>query len=470
MVSLLQKQLGMMATFGATTIATAIAGAQQASPPNAQQSPTEAATQAQPAAEQANASGQAATTPQPSTVPAATAPAPSSNTASAPEATASSPTPLNAQAPATNAAPPKAAAETRPIFGPGGLVQVGAILQGWLDTTWNSDVAAGASRHTSLTFRIRRAEIKVYGDIVPNIASYVVSFDPASTYKFSTTNYTVASPAGATPATQTVTTSTPPGNTAALKLFWVSLQSPFVDAAIGQFKYPISYEGQSSSAELAFPERAFSTRYFGDTYDMGFRLEKKLEWFKYQAFLLNGSGQNQLDKNLQKDLAVRLEFTPVEGITFGPAGITSLGQRTTQTTTKDTVEFFGRLNKAGFLVQGELLWGKTGSTAPGNERTKAAGRYAVLGYTIANTIQPVIRYGYLNTDKTVTLGQSSSYALYAPFNLVTDEVRSYEIGLNYFVKGNNFKLQAAYGYYDFDKVPGGQLPLQEFTFVGQAAF
>jgi hypothetical protein len=49
---------------------------------------------------------------------------------------------------------------------------------------------------------------------------------------------------------------------------------------------------------------------------------------------------------------------------------------------------------------------------------------------------------------------------------VTDEVRSYEIGLNYFVQGNNLKLQAAYGYYDFDNIPA----LQRFTFCGQAAF
>jgi hypothetical protein len=341
-------------------------------------------------------------------------------------------------------------------------LQVGALLQGWFDTKWNSQIQENTSRGTQSTFRIRRAELKLSGNLLGDSASFMVSFDPAATYKYGTNKYTVTDNKGVT---QTITTSTPPGNTAALKLFWVSLNSRYVDAAIGQFKYPMSYEGQSSSAELLFPERAYSSRYFGDTYDMGFRLEKKLDWFKYQVFLLNGSGQNQVDTNIQKDLSVRVELTPIPGMTLGAAGLTSLSRRTEQATTKDTGEFFGRLNTAGFLVQGELIWGKVGSTASGVERTKAAGRYATVGYTIAGKLQPVIRYGYLNTDKTVTLGNASTYALYAPFGVATDEVRSYEVGLNYYLQSNSLKLQAAYGYFDFDNVPA----LQEFTLSAQVA-
>ncbi len=392
--------------------------------------------------------------------------------AAAPQPTLAAVTPVELTPPLTDSkeAPPPAL-PTKLALGKDGWLQVGALLQGWFDSQWNSELPPNAPRSTKTTFRIRRAELKLSGDIVKDVASFLVTFDPASTYKFGTTGYTVTNgqvtAAGAsTPAAQTITTSSPPGNTTSLKLFWVTLKSPYVEASIGQFKYPISYEGQSSSAELAFPERAFSSRYFGDTYDMGIRLEKKLDWFKYQVFLLNGAGQNQLDANLQKDLAARLEFTPIDGITVGTAGITSLGQRTKQNTTKDTVELFGRLTKEGFLVQGELLWGETGHTGTGVERTKAAGRYATVGYTIAGKIQPVVRYGYLNTDKTTTVGDKTSFALNSPFNVATDEVRSYEIGLNYFVQGNNYKLQAAYGFYDFDNIPA----LQEFTFVGQAAF
>jgi hypothetical protein len=364
---------------------------------------------------------------------------------------------------------PAAAPPSKPIFptkfaiGKEGWLQVGALLQGWFDTQWRSELQPPTTyRSTTATFRMRRAEIKLAGEIVPDVASFLVSFDPASPYKYAQTTYNVTNGT----ATQTIATYTPPGNTSALKLFWVTLKSPYVEASIGQFKYPISYEGQSSSAELLFPERAYSSRYFGDTYDMGIRLEKKFDWFKYQVFLINGSGQNQLDTNLQKDLAVRLEFTPFDGLVIGGSGLTSLGQRTTRDTTKDRIEFFGRLNTGGLLLQGELLWGETGATATGLERTKAAGRYATVGYTFAGKLQPVIRYGYLNTDKTVTLGVNSTYALYSPFGVATDEVRSYEVGLNYFLQGNEWKLQAAYGFFDFDNIPA----IQEFTLSGQVAF
>ena len=351
---------------------------------------------------------------------------------------------------------------TKLAIGKDSWVQVGALLQGWFDTNWKSQIPDNTSRGTKSTFRIRRAELKLSGNLLGDLASFMVSFDPAVPYKYSSNTYTVTDTNGVK---QTITTSTPPGNTTSLKLFWVSLNSRYVDAAIGQFKYPMSYEGQSSSAELLFPERAYSSRYFGDTYDMGFRLEKKLDWFKYQVFLLNGSGQNQVDTNIQKDLSIRAELTPIPALTFGVAGLTSLTRRTQQATTKDTGEFFGRLNTAGFLLQGELLWGETGATKSGLERTKAAGRYATIGYTIAGKLQPVFRYGYLNTDKTVTLNNASTYALYAPFGVATDEVRSYEVGLNYYLQSNLLKLQAAYGYFDFDNVPA----LQEFTLSAQVA-
>jgi hypothetical protein len=357
-------------------------------------------------------------------------------------------------------APPPTIFQSKLAIGKEGWLQVGAVLQGWYDLQWNSGIGP---RNTKSTFRVRRAEIKLAGDIVHDVASFLVSFDPSSTLKFSQSTATVSG--------TTINTYSPPANTGILKLFWVTLKSPYLEASIGQFKHPISYEGQTSSAELLFAERAYSSRYFGDIYDMGLRLEKKFDTFKYQVFLLNGPGQNQIDTNKQKDLVVRLEATPITGLVLTTAGLTSIGQRSAQPTTKDRVEVAGKLDKFGLLVQGELLWGISGATgndAQGRalERTKAAGRYAAVGYTFAKKLQPIVRLGYLNTDKTVTRGVASSYALYTPFGVATDEVRSYEAGLNYYLQGNELKLQACYGYYDFDDIPA----LQEFTVVAQASF
>ena len=360
---------------------------------------------------------------------------------------------------------PAPALPSKLAIGKEGWLQVGALLQGWSDLQWNS---GGGPRNAKFTFRMRRAEIKLSGDIIKDTASFLVAFDPAIALKFTKSDTTVRNSADT--GTTTVSSYAPPGNTGILKNFWVSLKSAYLEASIGQFKHPISYEGQQSSAELLFAERAYSSRYFGDTYDMGVRLEKKFDAFRYQVFLLNGSGQNQLDTNRQKDLAVRLEATPVKGLMFGAAGLTSIGQRSSRTdalnTTKDRVEVVGKLDMAGVLLQGELLWGKTGATASGNERTKAAGRYVTAGYTIAGKVQPVIRYGYLNTDKTTKPGDATSYALYSPFGVATDEVRSYEAGINYLIQGNDLKLNLSYGYFDFDNIQA----LQELTFMAQAAF
>jgi hypothetical protein len=474
-----KKAIATLSSLGVLTTITAVSFAQTPAaekPGTAPQQDKPALPAAAPAAAAATPSAASDTPAQPteSVAPAQeAAPAPTPVIAPAAPVAAAPRPPVTEVAPVETVSEPKKdkAETTLPSklgFGDIGWLQIGVLMQGWYDLKWNSSIPENASRKTASTFRMRRAEIKVSGDLLGGAASYLISFDPAATYKYGSKDYTVAT--GKTDAsgkalTQTVTTFAPPGNTAALKLFWVQLKSPYVDAAIGQFKYPISYEGQSSSAELLFPERAYSTRYFGDTYDMGVRLEKKFDFFKYQVFLLNGSGQNQIDTNLQKDLSVRLEVTPIEGVTVGTSGLTSLAQRTTQPTTRDIIEGFGRFNKYDVLVQGELIWGKVGSTSSNAERTKAAGRYVMLGYTIAKRLQPVFRLGYLNTDKTVNPADRNSYALYAPFSQQSDEVRSYEFGLNYYLKGNNLKLQAAYGYFDFDNVP----TLQEFTVSAQAS-
>jgi len=368
----------------------------------------------------------------------------------------------------TAPSPPSPAFPTKLAIGKEGWIQVGGLIQAWYDVQWN---AGRGMRNTKSTFKMRRAEIKVSGDIIKDRASFMLVIDPAATLKFSTKDTSIPSASGAP---QTLTTYNPPGNTSILKAAYVTVKSSFVEASLGQFRHPFGLENQQSSAELLFAERSFVSRYFGDLYDMGVRLEKKFDYFKYQVLLLNGSGQNQIDTNKQKDLVARLDITPVEGVSFSTAGWTTLGQRSSAQYgggTKDRVEVSGRFNKEGFLLQGELMWGKLGSTASYNEgtkdeRTKAAGRYIAAGYTIAKRLQPVIRYGYVNTDRTTTRGQASTQGLNPIFGLATDEVRSYEAGINYYLQGNELKILASYGYYDFDNIPA----LQEFTLVGQAAF
>jgi hypothetical protein len=66
---------------------------------------------------------------------------------------------------------------------------------------------------------------------------------------------------------------------------------------------------------------------------------------------MNGEGQNRLDTNDQKDLALRLEAYPIEGLTLAGVGYTAVGERELANT-KDRIEGDLRLEKAGVLLQG----------------------------------------------------------------------------------------------------------------------
>ena len=68
-----------------------------------------------------------------------------------------------------------------------------------------------------------------------------------------------------------------------------SFRVSYLDASIGQFKIPVSYEGYNSSSKLLFAERAPVSRKYGDVRDMGLRLAN-----------FNGTTLDNLDNNKQK--------------------------------------------------------------------------------------------------------------------------------------------------------------------------
>lgn len=134
------------------------------------------------------------------------------------------------------------------------------------------------------------------------------------------------------------------------------------------------------------------SRRCGDSRDIGIKVEKKLgSNFYYQAAIFNGEGQNKLDSNAQKDIALRLEAYPIKGITLGAVGYTSVHNRTTTATTKDRLEGDLKLDLANFLVQAEYIHGWDGATSVAAARLEGAGIYTVVGYTVLDTVQPLFR-------------------------------------------------------------------------------
>lgn len=292
-------------------------------------------------------------------------------------------------------------------------------------------------RRTS-TFRLRRAELRIKGEIVPKLVAYQVMIDPAKALEFDKKKLEVQGqePAPTTPGS--VSADQPNGSTSIMQDFFITFLSDYADVSIGQFKIPVSWEGYGGSSKLLFPERALVSRRFGDRRDLGLRVEKKLgEHFFYSAGVFNGDGQNRADSNNQKDLALRLEGYPIKEVMLGVVGYTSVGQRD-QPTTKDRVEGDARVELGNFVVQAEYIRGWDG---PANAaRTKGHGFYTALGYTLMDRIQPVVRVGFLapNTEGNAT-GKD-------------DEVWAYEADLNYFIQKYEAKLQLSYTLFDFDEL------------------
>jgi Phosphate-selective porin O and P len=284
-----------------------------------------------------------------------------------------------------------------------GFWQPAGILQWWLFSSHESD-------STATEFRLRRAEIRVRGEIIPKLVGYTIMIDPARA---------ITADSDATPL-------------ASLQDFGITVMSPFADVTFGQFKIPISLEAITGGQRLLFPERPLVTRAFSDTRDTGLKLEKKFgDVFYYYAGVFNGAGQNLRENDKEKDLTLRLEAYPVAGLTVAAAGYVRVGDR--DRAVKDRIEGDLRYDADGLLVQAEYIRAWDG---PDGERVEGHGGYVAGGYLFAERFQPALRVGFLDAD------------VDAPGN-----VMHYEGCVNYLLQGYEVKFALALGHFVPDAGP-----------------
>ncbi len=348
------------------------------------------------------------------------------------------PAPVPPAAPALEPPPPKSVA-----VGKEGLFNPGLLLQGWM----YGQIDDG--KVTQTMFRLRRAELKISGDILPKKIKYLVMIDPAKALEPDKTTLGVKNqdPGPTDPAkSEQVDALQPPSGTSTsiLQDAWVGFVTRAAEITLGQFKIPISWEGYNSSSKLLFPERAFIARQNGDKRDLGLRIDKKLDHFYYNVGVYNGPGLNRRDGNNQKDLATRVELYPIEGITIAGAALASVGQRD-QVGTKDRAEGDLRLEKWNALFQAEYIYGNdVGSTGA----VGSHGAYAAVAYAFFDRLQPALRVGFYDPDidANVPATASGSY----------DELMHYEVGVNYYFQKHEAKLQASYSYFANEDKPKQQ--------------
>lgn len=334
-----------------------------------------------------------------------------------------------AGAAATPAEPP-APPPDRLLVADEGYFQPGALLQFWLFGSHQDE--------TQTQFRIRRAELKVSGTLVPELLKYKVMIDPAKVLEFNRQTLDVTgTDAGGGAVTGETEALQPASAVSVFQDFAITWVSDYADVSLGQFKIPVSWEGSGSSSKLLFPERALVSRYYGDRRDIGIQAEKRIGPLKYALGVFNGPGLNRADTNDQKDVALRLEAYPIDELMLGAVGYTSVGERE-EPTTKDLVEGDLRLDVGGVLLQAEYLHGWGGSNA--GARTEGHGFYAAAAYTLWDRLQPMARIGYLDPDLDADPAGPDS----------NDEVFAYELGVNYFVARDFAKLQLSGSIFDYD--------------------
>lgn len=161
---------------------------------------------------------------------------------------------------------------------------------GGLLAVWNSSDIGVASG--SATTRIRRAELKVSGALIPKI-DYLVMVDAAKTL----------SAAGDNKILQDIR-------------IGINWESGFA-LWMGQFKTPTTVEGLKSSGALWFPERSMVARTFGDQRQTGVQLRHASGPVRGFLMFSNGAPANGTDTNYTKDLTARMEVLPVESLTIG---------------------------------------------------------------------------------------------------------------------------------------------------------
>ena len=333
-----------------------------------------------------------------------------------------------------------------------GFFQPSALLQGWFWVRQDDDALNNQDWDT--TFRVRRAELRIKGEIIPKFMSYNVMIDPAKLLEFVNADVPVQGQAPAPTTPGTVSVPQRARDASILQDFYITFMSDYADVSLGQFKIPVSYEGVNSSSKLIMPERSAVSRRYGDVRDLGLRVEKKFEYFGYMAGVFNGEGPNRLDRNDAKDISLRLEGYPMEGLMLGLVGYTQVGERTTAETTgagaaavKDRLEADVRIEISHALLQAEYIHGWDDIEA---NRVEGHGAYGALGYTFFDHVQPIVRIGFLNPNDT------------AGYDMI------YEVGVNYYFLEHEAKLQLAYGLTNHVDVPGANH--HELILAGQIAF
>ena len=327
-------------------------------------------------------------------------------------------------------------------------VTISGLLQVQGNAFFNQDTSA--ARAQSDSFRLRRGELRVIGNITPRLTGNIM-FDLAkASAQQSTFTPAPGGGGGGTVATTNNQANNPLQEIVLAYQLRTAPRSPlFFDA--GQFKVPIGFEGDLvSSGALQTIDRALFYREtdnvsplnitnagngggFGDRREKGVRLRGSFgPQFDYQLAAFSGLGERQNtvnDTGDQKIPVARVVFKPtrLQGLQIGLSGSTGSNRFGGTQIDRRIVNGFVVYARDKFTFQTEYLKGKGTVNVTPETFKDVRGYYASLGYKFTPRIEGVLRYDTLKRD----------FQTAATGNETTETI----LGLNYYLKGNNAKLQ-----------------------------
>jgi len=337
-----------------------------------------------------------------------------------------------AAATAAAAAKDKPAVTARLPITMSGLLQVHG-----LGTVSNS----GDSKRAD-TFRLRRGELRISGAITPRISGTIM-LDPT---KLLSAN---AGSVAAVPGTPSIAINQSSNILQELQLSYLlkkaklAANNQYID--LGQFKIPIGYEGdlvssgalQAVERALMFRQRDLASGGYGDIRETGAQLRGTLgSQFDYRLAVFNGLGerQNNLATSDNKAFVARLVYKPqgIQGLQLGVSGgigntrNTGSSQSSPGATRADrsVINLFGVYRKNKLTFQSEYLTADSqfvGSTTTRDIKSY----YGSLGYLFNPKIEGVFRYDTFDFNRHGN----------------DDAPKEITLGLNYYIKGNNAKIQ-----------------------------
>jgi hypothetical protein len=271
-------------------------------------------------------------------------------------------------------------------------VDVSGLLQVQAIAPLSGDGSQGEN-----TFRLRRGELKLTANITDRISGLVL-FDVAKD-KIDSSNRADAM-------LQEITLSYLLNKNGANK--------NYID--VGQTKLPLGYESLVSSSALPFLERSmiFTQGKYGDVRDTGAQLRGNAGKLEYRLGVFNSLGDRQNNNAVRDDKAFagRILWNAGNGIQLG-------GSAAKGSDSGNIVNLFANYTKDKFWIWGEYAKGtrNSGTTIVDGNGFNVSG-----GYRFTPKLEAVARFDKFNDTNSGDATEST-------------------LGLNYYLKSNNAKIQ-----------------------------